>query len=79
MKQRSRLPRLPKSVPEFLAYQLARRLDDDANRSRYVALTKQFTLDFLLESYRTADVGSATIADRRRFFWEIIGRSSPNE
>ena len=79
MKQQSRLPRLPTSVPEFLAYQLSRRLDDDANRSRYIALTQQFPVAFLLEAFRNADLGSNTIAERRRLFWEIIERSTPHE
>ena len=79
MKQQSRLPRLPTTVPEFLAYQLARRLDDDANRAAYVELTKQFAVAFMLEAFRTADYGSQTISDRRRLFWQIIERSTPDE
>lgn len=78
VKQQSRLPKLPTSVPEFLAYQLARRLDDDANRRAYVRLTKQFSVAFLLEAFRTADFGSHTISDRRRLFWQIIERSNPD-
>lgn len=79
MKQSSRVPRLPKSVPEFLAYQLARRLDDDENARRYIDLTKRFSVAFLLQAYRNADAGSHTIRDRRRLFWEIIERSSTDE
>jgi hypothetical protein len=79
MKQSSRIPRLPKSVPEFLAYQLARRLDDDENAGQYMALTRRFSIAFLLQAYRNADAGSNTIRDRRRLFWEIIERSSTDE
>jgi hypothetical protein len=79
MKQSSRIPRLPKSVPEFLAYQLARRLDDDENTSQYIDLAKRFSTAFLLQTYRNADSGSNTIRDRRRLFWEIIERSSSDD
>jgi hypothetical protein len=79
MKQSSRLPNLPQSVPEFLAYQLARRLDDDENTNRYISLTKRFSVASLLQAYRNADAGSDTIRDRRRLFWEIIERSSTDE
>jgi hypothetical protein len=79
MKQSSRIPRLPKSVPEFLAYQLARRLDDEGNITTYVNLTTRFSVAFLLQTYRNADAGSHTIRDRRRLFWEIIERSSTDD
>jgi hypothetical protein len=79
MKQSSRVPRLPRSVPEFLAYQLARRLDDDENARQYIDLTKRFSVAFLLQAYRNADAGSDTIRDRRRLFWEIIERSRTDE
>jgi hypothetical protein len=75
MKQPSGLPRLPKSVPEFLAYQLARRLDDDDHLAKYIELAKTRSVAFLLQVYRSADEGSKTIRDRRNLFWHIIGRS----
>jgi len=76
MKQSSELPRLPKSVPEFLAYQLARRLDDDDHLAKYVELAMTRSVAFLLQVYRSADEGSKTIRERRDLFWQIIGRRS---
>ena len=80
MKQpHSPFPQLPKSVPQFLAYQLARHLEDDAQVSNYMNLTTRFSVAFLLEAYRNAAAGTSTIRDRRQLFWQIIERSTINE
>jgi hypothetical protein len=79
MKQQSRLPRLPRSIPEFLAYQLARHLDDDERVTAYMRLTTRFPVPFLIATYRNATAGTKTITDRRTLFWQIIERSRSDE
>lgn len=67
--------RYPRTVSQFVAYQLARRFRDFDNLRQYLAIAQHVPLAFLLQAYRQATDAGDTVSERRRLFWQIIERS----
>ena len=65
----------PRTVSQFVAYQLARRLRDFDNLSQYLRLSSTYPLSSLLEAYRQATTAGDTPAEHREIFWQIFERS----
>ena len=67
----------PRSVGEFFALQLARRLADEANVDQYARLAENHPRDLILRAFARANkkAGGATVANR---FEEEIHRSTSN-